>query len=66
MSPRQGCTNTGKEISSGELSAEYLSEKQRREVLFEENERPSEAAAAVEAAWMAFMHNLKLPFLQKW
>lgn len=64
MSPRQGGWKA-EEMNSEESLAEYLNEKQRGEVTLEKNQRPSEVAAVVEAAWKAFIHNIKPPFLQK-
>lgn len=53
-------------MSSGDLSAEHLNGKQKREVALEEHQRHSVVAAAVKAAWQALIHDMKPPLFPTW
>lgn len=60
MPPRQGSGKTEQKMSR------ILQLEIEKGVALQENQRPSEVAAALEAAWRAFIRDMMRPFLQKW
>lgn len=54
------------EMSSGDSPAAYFEGNKRKGMVLKETQRPSEVAAVVEAAWKAFIRDMKSPFFPSW